>query len=312
VDQASIPFLDVNALLERSQPQQRASYFWYGVGLFLLIVLISVWSDTLAPAAASAVRVLSGVVMFGAVIVMAVYTQITVRSHRAEQVQLEAIEELVTLRRWPQAAVVLESMLSQPTRTPQARIKALIFLTSVLGRYHRFDDAINVQTYLLQNVHMDGGTEHALRLGRAMAMLREDHLVDADRAISELRRSTRASAVHRNAEDDMAEVSTRIPESAGLALIEMYRDVKTGHPAEAIEIFDARLPLLRRQLGHRVADAYGLAAKALDLQGKTDEAQSAFEKATLLAPAGELVRRYPELSSLLEKYRSAAAPAEAA
>ena len=112
-----MPFLDVNALLERSQPQARGSFLWYGVGLFLLIVLISVWSDTLAPAAASVVRVLSGVLMFGAVIVMAVYTQMTVRRHRAEQVQLEAIEELVTLRRWPQAAVVLESMLSQPTRT---------------------------------------------------------------------------------------------------------------------------------------------------------------------------------------------------
>ena len=29
---------------------------------------------------------------------------------------------------------------------------------------------------------------HGLRLARAMAMLREDHLFDADRAISELRR----------------------------------------------------------------------------------------------------------------------------
>jgi hypothetical protein len=282
------------------------------VGLFLLIVLTSVWSDSLSPGLASVVRVLSGLLMFGAVVVMAVYTQITIRRHRAEQVQLEAIEELVTLRRWPQAAVVLESMLSQPTRTPQARIKALIFLTSVLGRYHRFDDAINVQTYLLDTVHMDGGTEHALRLGRAMAMLREDHLVDADRAISELRRSTRSSSMQRAIEDEREEASPRIPESAGLALIEMYRDVKTGHPAEAMEIFNARLPVLRKQLGHRVADAFGLAAKAFDLQGKSDEAQGAFEKATLLSPAGELVRRYPELSSLVEKYRSAAAPAEAA
>ena len=68
----------------------------------LLIVLISLWADTLTPAAASVVRVLSGVLMFGAVVVMGVYTQMTVKRHRAEQVQLEAIEELVTLRRWPQ------------------------------------------------------------------------------------------------------------------------------------------------------------------------------------------------------------------
>ena len=307
-----MPFLDVNALLERSQPQQRGSFLWYGVGLFVLIVLVGAWADTLSAGAATAVRVLSGLLMFGAVAVMVIYTQITVRGHRAEQMQLEAIEELVTLRRWPQAAVVLESMLSQPTRTPQARIRALIFLSSVLARYHRFDDAIHVQSHLLETVNMDGSTTHALQLGRAMAMLREDHLVDADRAISELRRSTRASSLQRAIDDEQEESLPRIPESAGLALIEMYRDVKTGHPAEAIEIFTARLPVFRRQLGHRVADAFGLAAKAFDLLGKTDEARDAFEKATLLSPVAELVRRYPELNSLTEKYQPASAPAEAA
>ena len=107
-------------------------------------------------------------------------------------------------------------------------MQALIFLSSILARYHRFEDAIAVHNHLLETINFDDSTAHGIRLGRAMAMLREDHLVDADRAISELRRTSQGR------------------ESAGLALVELYRDVKTGHPTEAIEHFDAALPLFQQ------------------------------------------------------------------
>jgi tetratricopeptide (TPR) repeat protein len=231
-----------------------------------------------------------------------VITWLAVRAHRAEQLQLEAAEELVTLRRWPQAAVLLEGMLMTPTRTPGARVQALIYLAGVLARYHRFEDAIAVQNHLLEHVNLDENTAHALRLGRAMAMLRDDHLFDADRAISDLRRSTRRS------EEADGGASGPGFESAGLALIELYRDVKTGHPAEAVELFNAKLPILRQQLGHRVGDAYALLAKACDLLGRQNEAQDAYAKATLLSPVEELSRRYPEVQSLAGKYQAVPTP----
>jgi tetratricopeptide (TPR) repeat protein len=238
---------------------------------------------------------------------MGTITWLAVKAQRAEQLQLEAAEELVTLRRWPQAAVLLEGMLSRPMRTPGGRVQALIYLTSVLARYHRFEDAIAVQNHLLEHIVLDDSTAHALRLGRAMAMLREDHLFDADRAIADLRRSTRRSE---ESEQGGANSGPGF-ESAGLALIEIYRDVKTGHPDEAIELFNAKLPILRQQLGHRVGDAYALGARAYDLLGRRDEAQDAYEKATLLSAGAELVRRYPEVSALGERYRAAGIPAEA-
>src|SRR5207249_295307 len=107
----------------------------------------------------------------------------------------------------------------------------------------------------------DDGTDYGLRLGRAMAMLREDHLVDADRAMGELRR--------------MAERK----DSAGMALLELYRDVKTGHPQEAVEVFDEAMAALRAQLGHRAGDAYALVAKAYDMLGRASEARVMYEKA---------------------------------
>jgi hypothetical protein len=302
-------FLDVQALLERSQPRGFHVRGLYAIGIFLLIVLASAFATSQGPTAATIVQVLSLLAMLGVMAGLFVYSWFVAKQHRAEQVQLEAIEELVTLRRWPQAAMVLEAMLSQPTRTPQARVQALIYLAGVLARYHRFDDAILVQNYLLDNVKMDDGTTHGLRLGRAMAMLREDHLFDADRAIADLRRRVGREPM---GEPPANEPMPQIPESAGLALIEMYRDVKTGHPTEALEIFSQRLPVMRRQLGHRVGDAWALAAKAHDLLGREREAQTAFENATLLSPMSEIARRYPEIASLTEKYRPAAAPAEAA
>jgi hypothetical protein len=65
-------------------------------------------------------------------------------------------------------------------------------------------------------------------------------------------------------------------------------------------------------LGHRVADAHALVARAHDLLGQEPEARAAYERATLLAPPAELQRRYPELAKLAEKFAPSIAPMEVA
>jgi hypothetical protein len=287
------PFLHVPTLLDRSQPRVSGGWFWYAAGSFLLLVLVSAYASAQSATMATVVRLLASVAMLGLMVGMGAYTLVAVRRQRDELKQLQAVEELVQLRRWTEAAAMLDGMLSRPTRTPQARAQALVYLTSVLARYHRFGDAITVQEHLLSEPRLDDATRHGLRLGRAMAMLREDHLVDADQAIGELRRSPQGK------------------ESAGLALVQLYRDVKTGHPVEALVLFDERLGLMRDQLGHRLADAYALAARAHDQLNHEPEARRAWERATLLSPAFELARRYPEVAVLAEKYPPAEAPVEA-
>jgi tetratricopeptide (TPR) repeat protein len=238
------------------------------------------------------VQLLSLMMSIGLVVGMSMFTMFSVRRHRESQMQVEAAEELVQLRRWPEAAGVLGQILSQPMRSHALRFQALMYLTSVLARYHRFEDAIKVQNYMLETAKLDPTTERAIKLGRAMAMLRVDQLWDADRAIADLRRG------------DGRE------NSGGLALVEIYRDVKTGHPAEAIETFNQRREILRDQLGHRVGDAYALVARAHDLLEQKDDAQRAWTRATLLAPIEELARRYPEVASLVDRYVATLAPAK--
>lgn len=287
-------FVDVPMLLERSEPRRRGFPLMFWVGLFAALVMGSAWISNTAPHGAEIVKFLGGVGMLGVMISLMVRTRLLMRAHREEQRQVDAASELIQLRRWPDAALTLMGLLSRPPLTQHVRVQGLYFLSGVLSRYHRYTDAIAVQEYLLNHVLLDEGTLHSLKLGRAMAMLQEDHLFDADRAIAELRRGPGRH------------------ESAGLALIEIYRDVKTGHPTEAIELFNLRLPILREQLGHRVADAWALVARAYDLLDRHDEARAAFEKATLLAPVGELTRRYSEVAAMTPRYSPAPAPPEAA
>lgn len=288
-------FLDVPALLQRSVPRPRAPLMGYlagGVVLALVIATLNVQAKGL-PGGQDLARVMSGVVLVGLVAAMSFFAVSTVRRHREAQALVDAAGEMVQLRRWPQAGIVLEQILSQPARSHAMRSRALVYLASVLARYHRFDDAIAVQNHLLDNDLVDPATAFGVRVARAMAMLREDHLFDADRAMSELRRLEGTG------------------ESGGLALVEIYRDVKTGHPVEAVDVFETKLPSLRDQLGHRVADAYALAARAYQLLGRDGEAADAWAKATALAPALELLRRYPEVNDVASKYHATAAPAEA-
>lgn len=292
----SADFLDVPALLESSLPRRRVGLFWYALGGFLLVVLGATVVSQSSETGRRLVDALSAVMMVAVVGGMLVLTTLTVRRHRGEQQRVEAAAELVQLRMWPEAAGLLQDALSRPARTPAQRGQALIYLSSVLARYHRFTDAIAVFDHLLEHGLVEGAAAHGVRLGRVMAMLREDHLFDADRALAELRRTVSSAGV----------------ESAGLALVEIYRDVKTGHPGEAIPVFEDRLPLLRDQLGHRIADAYALVARAYDLTGRTVEAQDAYARATLLSPLIELHRRYPEVEALAGRYQPSMAPPEAA
>lgn len=288
------PFLDVSILLESSIPRPRIAWMRFGLAGVVLGWAFAWYFGRENPQAQESISLLSSVGLAFLVGMMGLASVMAARGLRAERAQLEAIDELIELRRWPEAAMMVQAFLLRPARSPVARAQALLYLAMVLARYHRFEESVLVHDYILREVPLDDATSHAVQLGRAMALLREDNLLDADRAIAELRRGSRGI------------------ESAGLALVELYRDVKTGHPVEAVEAFEKQLPAMRRTLGHRLADAWALSARAYDLLGREPEARIAYANATLLMPLGELTRRYPEISPLAEKFMPTAAPPEVA
>ncbi|HET6251322.1 MAG TPA: hypothetical protein VFE47_26800 [Tepidisphaeraceae bacterium] len=286
-----IGFLDVPVLLEASQPQPRIPWAWYATGACVALLVVAYFAP--AGNGGAAIGALASILSLGIFLSLPLIMRIYLKKVRMEQSIIAGAGELLHLRRWGDAAMALQHILSRPALTSQLRTEALMYLASVLIRYHRFDDAVVVQDYILREDLVSPLTAYGLKLARAMAMLRQDHLFDADGAISDLRRNGP-------------------PDSAGFALVDMYRDVKTGHPAEALAIFDGKLAALREQLGHRLGDAYALAARAYDLLDRKNEAADAFTRATLLSPLIELCRRYPEVEKLVGRYEPAAAPPEMA
>jgi hypothetical protein len=288
------PFLDVPALLESSRPQRSASWFWFVLGFCGLMTLLVSDRSTDDPAGRTSVKILTMLVLAGLVAGSMIRSVWTVRRFRGQEAFVDGIEEMIQLRRWEPAGVMLDRFLIEPAQTPETWGRALALMSAILARHHRYEDAITVQEFLLEEDVLGDATDYAVRVGRAMAMLHEDHLVDADRAIGDLRK--------------------RLPgdRSAGLTLVELYRDVKTGHSDEAIEIFNKRQGMLRSQLGHRMADAYLMLSAAHDRLGQTADAKEAFGRATLLGPAAELFRRYSDLEPLAQKYGVTPAPPEAA
>lgn len=263
---------------------------------------------------------------------------------KAEVQATEQLDELVQLRRWPEALSLAAQLLERPRINPDARSSILLSLSAILVRYHWFDAARLVHDHLL-DPHSnpspaDPSTAHTILVARGMTMLRDDHLVDANRLMGELKRdvnrardaarreqqsreneypgdasnagpsSLNASSFDQHSMDDAIPYKPSDIDSAGLALLDIYRDIKTGHYAEAIAEFEARSKPMRQQLGHRVADGWVLVAKAHDALGQHHEAANAYRRATLLCPAVELHRRYPETASLAQTYASAQTPAD--
>lgn len=241
---------------------------------------------------------------------LTVFRRRLARRVEVESEAVAALDELIQLRRWPEAADLAHRLLSQPMMLPDRRAFALMSLAALLARYHRFSDARLVHEALLNPApnepQIDPSLAHSIKVARAMSLLRDDHLVDADRAMSELRREVNHARDEVRREEGVEK--SRKVQSAGLVLLDLYRDVKTGHPQEAVDVFEKSMPALRDQLGTRVADAWVLVAAGYHAIGQAEKAQAAYASATSLVPAVELHRRYPETKHLQDLYTSSAWP----
>src|SRR5256885_7784547 len=108
------PFLDVHALLEQSQPRHRTGWFWYAVGFFLLVVILSAYAQKNLENGGQIVQAVSSLMMFALMIAMGGLTFRAARAGQKEQGKLEAIEELIQLRGWQEAAGVVQKLPQRP------------------------------------------------------------------------------------------------------------------------------------------------------------------------------------------------------
>jgi tetratricopeptide (TPR) repeat protein len=300
-------FADLPALLEASRvvpPMRHAGTFvtaaWIGV--------VIAWLVGVSAAGQTALIAVAWLATIGG----ASLNWWANRARRDEQTELLAIEDLLALKRVEQVAPRLHWIMLRPMRAPEGRLRALLLLATTLTRMQRYDDAILVYNELIETERVAGPGGAMVKLGRAMAMLHADHLYDADRAINDLRRliDRGGAGVEMLQMDDSVPAPAADPMSiAALRLVELFRDVKTGHFAEAIDLFHAHRDTIRRGLGHRVAEAHALAAVAYDRASRPADAARAFADATALQPMAELLNRYVEVRPLIAKYAPTPVPA---
>ena len=284
-----LPLADVAGLVAGSRPQPFVRQLGRGILAVWVIALLGPVIG-LPPVALETAALLATV---AAVVLLSVRGSALNR----ETATLDELEALLALRRVDEAVPGLQDVMGHPMHGPENRLRAMLLLGTTLARLNRADDALRVYGELLDTEGLAGPAAVMVKLARAATMLRADHLYDADRAISDLRRTIGRDEA----------LADPIP-LAGLRLVELHRDVKTGHLAEAIELFDAHLPALRAGLGHRAAEAHALVAIALHRLNRPEDAAARFADATALAPLSDLVRRYPDLWPLCPAYPATNTP----
>ncbi|MGC4034085.1 MAG: hypothetical protein QM754_20585 [Tepidisphaeraceae bacterium] len=293
---------DVAGLLRLSQPKPTIR----NLGRILLAVWAVAVLGSLLGLNAPVLETIAVLTTLGA----SVYVMSQGIALRREVNAVEELEGLLAQRRAEEAAPQLHGLMSRPMRTPENRLRAMILLGGTLSRLGRTEDALAVYDELIEAERVGGPGGAVVKLARATEMLRADRLYDADRAIVDLRRLLDRGGVGVEIRQYNADLPTGAEPAAlaGLRLVELYRDVKTGHLAEAIESFNANRAMLTAGLGHRVAGAYALAAIALHQSHRTEEAATRYAEATALGPLSDLVRRFPELWPLTQIYAATPVP----
>lgn len=215
---------------------------------------------------------------------------------RREAREVRAASEAESLGRQQEVELLLCKLLSGPMLSPLHRVDVLWLYIAALHKRGRFADVcVTAERMLAEGV--PASMVAALRGARAHALLREDQLVDADRALTELRREDVAG-------DGVAETLYR--------LLGMLRDVSNGHPEEALSTYREYRDTSLALMGSRASSADALAAAAAHALGRREEAQAYWYRATVLESAGELVAKYPVVRGVSEAYEATPVPAEVA
>lgn len=214
------------------------------------------------------------------------------RRLRREQEVVEQADTLLRARRYDAVVWTVLPLLESPMLSPLQRARALGLYVAVLPRFGRYDQAAHMVELMLQD-GVPVGMVGPLRTARIYSLLREDRLVDADRAITELKRSGREGFT-----------------GALLALAEAYRDVRTGHGPDLLVAHAGRRQIVASELGPRVADLYALAAWAALRTGDENGAARFWRRATLVGSADELCERYPEVAGIAARLPVEPVPVE--
>ena len=269
-------------LIENSQPKRRLNR----IGMFILIGLgLLVWSMIVGGGSKRG-DLLSVILMWVVLTGLLVSLFISAGRRQALAKWSRKAADLCLLERWEEAIEPLRKVLNKPVSLPQMRYQGLLELAGVAENTGQTDQARQIYRAISEE-QPQGLLGKLSRLGEAIALLKLDHLADAETVIRQL------------------EVNAEGPGLKSLVLLaRLYQQIKTGHYAEALEDEVNKCELARQGLSTKAGYAYGLLGLAHNQAGDQEQSRKYWWKATMLIKPENLVRKFPELGQLEEKFPS--------
>lgn len=264
-------------LLESSKPQGQRSLL---MPLFLMGMLLA--AVYLLRGGNPLLEGLIPVVFAGSIVVAVLHTARIARRQQREKDAVRVIDESIRLGQWETADAVTTQLLEKPVMLPQVRVQALIYLGAILVRQGQYQQVLDLYDHLLGTMAFPPQIAVSLKCVRVYAMLRGEFLSDAYQAIVQLKREAPGGL-------------------AMLSLLELYRLVKMGHPADALELFGQSQTQMAAQLGHRSCDGWALAAAAAMALGREQDAEGYARNAGLLGDVREIAKRFPECKAIVDR-----------
>lgn len=271
-------------VLAASRPRPRVPVYHVAVIAFVATLAGMFFGDGITDGASLVRKIVPLIVPLGVLAFALCWGAHLAAEMRAEDRAVGNAEDALHAERLELAAHIIANLTASAMYSNANRFRALWVYIGALLDLRRFDDVVSASGQMLaEGVPSD--MAGPLWAAMAYSLLREDRLVDATGALHELRKLSRSDSAG--------------PAPAMLALVEMYRDVTSGHPDEVLESHAKHRDAIAAALGYRVSDADALAALAAHLRQRHDFAATLWQRATLLQPAAELLTRYPELQPLI-------------
>ncbi len=216
-----------------------------------------------------------------------------VRTARALEREVNGLGEQAMLRRYRAALRRAWLVLPKLVHHPSLHGRTVAALAQSLDDLGAYESAIAAYDHLLEGMPPHGPPTMHLKISRAIASLRADHLADGDEALRKVR-----SAI---------DPYLGSPIGAAFRMAQLIQDVRTHHYADALDfeptLLDDLRPLgVEAGFGHALMALCCQAAQAAsprDAKQQQVRAQQWWARARTLLPQGTLLEEFPELRPLM-------------
>ena len=292
---AEVNFTD---LITSSRPRRKLTK----IGTFILIgFILLIWSLLVSPATEQG-RLIP--MLLSWVILICLVVSLTISTSRRKDLAKwsRQASDLCLQEKWSQAIEPLRRLLAKPVPSAQIRYQGLLELAGVAEHSERLEGAAEIYEAITRE-QPQGLLGSLALVGKAIVLLKLDHLADADDIIRRLEVSVQSRSL-----------------KSLVVLARLYQQIKTGHYAEALADKSSKCELARVGMSTKAAYVYALLALgcrrqeiAASVEEAADESLTAgceaemlWQQATMLLEPDILLEKFPELAELKEAYASAA------